>query len=88
MPRVIKATAEKYGEKCYMDWDKQDLVIPAAHDIPAHILDLRTECVFTCNFFARSYSLPVTAVARYAMLWPVTGAGIRRPHRCSVIQQI
>ena len=43
VPRVIKGTAEKYGEKCYMDWDKQDLVIPAARDIPAHILDLSTE---------------------------------------------
>ena len=43
VPRVFKATVEKYGEKCYMDWDKQELVIPAACDIPAHILDIRTE---------------------------------------------
>lgn len=41
--RVYKAAAEKYGEQCYMDWDKQDLVVPAARNMPGRILDLNTE---------------------------------------------
>jgi hypothetical protein len=44
---VYKAIAEKYGEKCCMDWNSQDcspdLGVSAAHKFPAPILDLRKE---------------------------------------------
>ena len=43
VPRVYKATAEKYGEKCHMDWDTHELVVPAPHEMPPRILDLKTE---------------------------------------------